>query len=375
MLATILLLVVAAEVVLRLVYHPALLGSVTRYDSLLGWSLIPNSSQMSIDAQRDFRYRIDINSMGLREREIDAGETRHHRVLILGDSFAFGVGLEVGERFSDLLDASLPGDVDVVNGGVPGWGTDQEVLFYESSLRRLEPDVVVLTFLAQNDIVNNGLPGPLVGTGAKPRFECAGDSLQLELPPPPAKLSLGLRAKRELRKSRLLLFVKRRIEMREYHHHAVEDPRYVQHGFEASRHLSHWSAYDTRGGEAIDAAWCVTERLLDRLASDCKHDGAELIVFAFPSKVDVDDPWRAEMLRRTGVDESYIDKAFPYRRLSAFCAERGIEYHYPIAAFQAAARREPLFFDHDAHPNAAANALAADLLRDVVSTSIQHANR
>ncbi len=376
LIVTLVVLVVAAEIALRVVYHPEFLGSVIRYDPLLGWSLEPNSSLVSVDSQRDFHYRIDVNSLGLRDREhAPAPKRGAHRVLVLGDSFVFGVGLNNGERFSDVLDRSLPDDVEVINGGVPGWGTDQEMLFYESSLRRLQPDVVVLTFLGQNDVVNNGLRGPLIEVGTKPRFVCEGDSLRLEPPTPPAALTFSQRAKRELRKSRLLLFIKRRLEMRDYQHHAVEDPRFVTHGYEANRHLSHWSVYDVRGGEAIEGAWCVTERVIERLAQDCADDSAQLVVFAFPAKVEVDEPWRTEMMSRTGVEAANMDFDLPYRRLAAFCAARGIEFHYPIAQFHAAAQHDTLYFDHDAHPNAVANALAADLLRDVVSHSLSHARR
>ena len=41
---TVLALLVSAEVVLRLVYHPSIVRSFIRYDPLLGWSLIPGAS-------------------------------------------------------------------------------------------------------------------------------------------------------------------------------------------------------------------------------------------------------------------------------------------------------------------------------------------
>jgi hypothetical protein len=143
---TVAVLLVAAEITLRFVYHPEFLGTVIRYDSLLGWSLQPNSSLVSVDAQRDFRYRIDVNHVGLRDREITVEKPDGiHRVLVLGDSFAFGLGLEFGDRFSDLLGSSLGDGVEVINAGVPGWGTDREMLFYQPR-PSFAPDVVVLTF-------------------------------------------------------------------------------------------------------------------------------------------------------------------------------------------------------------------------------------
>ena len=374
LIATLIVLFLASEITLRLIYHPEFLGSVIQYDPLLGWSLTPGASLVSVDNQRDFRYRIDVNSLGLRDREMAVEKPQGvRRVLVLGDSFAFGVGLKQDERFSDMLQAMLPGDVQVINGGVPGWGTDQEMLFYETSLRRLQPDLVVLTFLMQNDVVNNALAGPLIEVGTKPRFLCSGDGLTLEPPIPPAKLSRGVRAKRWLRQSRLLLFVKRRVDMRQYRHHVEEDPRFLTHGYESHRHLSHWSVYDVRGGEAIDDAWCATERVLTRLAQDCRDDGAELVLLAFPSKPEVDEPWRAEMMRRTGVDPAHVDFTLPYRKLDQLCAELGVAYYYPIDTFRSEAAKDMLFFDHDAHPNAKANALVASLLRDVLAPWVAHA--
>ncbi len=376
LLVTLVVLFLAAEISLRIFYHPEFLGSVIQYDPTLGWGLTPRASLVSVDNQRDFRYRIDVNSFGLRDREIKVEKPAGvRRVLVLGDSFVFGVGLKNEERFSDMLQHMLPEDVQVINCGVPGWGTDQEMLFYENSLRRLKPDLVVLTFLMQNDVVNNALNGPLIEVGTKPRFLCSGDSLSLVPPVPPAKLSLAARARRSLRKSRLLLFVKRRLDMREYREHVEEDPRFATHGYESHRHLSHWSVYDVRGGDAIDDAWCVTERVFARLAKDCRDDGAELVVLAFPAKAEVDEPWRVEMMRRTGVEPANIDMALPYHKLEPLCAELGVAYYYPIDAFRNAAARETLFFDHDAHPNKTANALVASLMRDAIAPWLAHAQR
>src|SRR6188508_2423085 len=106
LLVTLVSLFLAAEITLRLFYHPEFLGSVIRYDAALGWSLVPSTSLVSVDSQRDFHYRIDVNSFGLRDREIGVEKPAGvRRVLVLGDSFVFGVGLRNEERFSDMLQA------------------------------------------------------------------------------------------------------------------------------------------------------------------------------------------------------------------------------------------------------------------------------
>ncbi|HEX5131680.1 MAG TPA: GDSL-type esterase/lipase family protein [Candidatus Krumholzibacteria bacterium] len=366
---TVALLLVGAEVVLRVTYHPENLGTVIRYDEDLGWSLAPNATLISNDTQRDLHYRMDINSIGLREQEISVAKPAgRKRVLIIGDSIAFGNGVEADERFSDLLKSRLPGVVEVINAGVPGWGNDQELLFYERDLRRLDPDIVVLEFTGNNDVVNNELRGPLIESGAKPRFRCVGGVLELEPQDKPVAVqrTASSRIRGVLRRSRLLLFVKRRLEMRDYKQRGQENPALAHAGYEADRHLSHWSVYDTRGGAAIESAWNVTECIFARLAADCRADSARLIVFAFPLKIEVDHAWRADIIQRTGADAANLDFMRPYRHMESICAREGIEFVYPYDAFEHALSDGPLYFEKDSHPNAHGNQVAAGVLHDLL---------
>lgn len=363
LIVTVLVLLIGAEIVLRAIYHPQIVGSIIRYDPVLGWSLRPKASQVIDVSERGFHPRVDVNSLGLREREVSVDRpAKRRRVLIVGDSVVFGSGLATGERFSDRLGEALTGRVEVINAGVPGWGNDQELLFYETSLRRLKPDLVILTFTANNDVVNNALAGAMLEGGTKPRFTLAGDSLVLAPPAPPARLSAAVRAKHVLRKSRLLVFVRRRLQRLSYRHQVQDNTAHEFHGFEAYRHLSHWSVYDTHGGEAIESAWRVTEAILGRFAADCRADSAGFCVFAMPMRLDVDDAWRERLMEHTGMDPARIDMELPYRRLSACCAANGIPFYFPLEEFRAAARSEPLYFDVDGHPNSRGNALAAEYL-------------
>lgn len=364
---TVLALLVGTEILLRIVYHPQFVGSVIRYDPLLGWSLAPRARLVSNDPDRGFHDHIDINAFGLREREIETKKRPGvRRILVIGDSVVFGSGLEAGERFSDLLARTLGNNVEVINAGVPGWGNDQELLFYETKLRSLNPDVVVLTITGNNDIVNNALDGALIEGGTKPRFVVDGDSLRLIPPLTPPPLGFAARTKRILRKSRLLLFVKHRLDQRHVAQTVHENAVYAPHGYESYRHLSHWSVYDTRGSDAIADAWTVTERILLRFAADCRADSATLFTFAMPLKLEMDEPWRNEMIRRTGIDASSFDFELPYGRLALFCAENAIEFHYPAEEFRAAVAAGPLYFERDSHPNAHANAVVADWIRRVL---------
>ena len=367
LLATLLALLISTEVVLRLVYHPSIVRSFIRYDPLLGWSLIPGASITTDVTERGIHNHIDIDSLGLREREITvAPRPGRRRILIVGDSVAFGTGVDVEERFSDLLGARLGDEAEVINAGVPGWGNDQEMLFYEQRLRRLKPDVVVLSFTVGNDIVNNALGGALLEGGTKPRFQLAGSSLVMIPPAPLPPQSITSRIKSVAHRSRFLVFAKRRLMRRAYQHQVHEETSQQLHGFESYRDLSHWSAYENPPDDATEAAWKVTEALLSRFDAGCRADSVRFVVFAMPLKLEIDDAWRADVIKGTHADPSRIDMGYPYHRLTAYCATHGIEFHYPADRFRTVAAKGTLYFKKDSHPNLRGNALAAEILRGIL---------
>ena len=71
------------------------------------------------------------------------------RILSLGESTTFGVGVEEDETYSAVLERYLDGlpdapDVEVLNAGVLGWTLAQSAAWLEREGLALEPDVVVL---------------------------------------------------------------------------------------------------------------------------------------------------------------------------------------------------------------------------------------
>ncbi len=75
-----------------------------------------------------------------------ASDARSCDLALLGDSYAWGFGVEASETFASVLEARRP-EVDVWNFGVPGYGLDQMVLRYEQQARAAPFDAVVLLAL------------------------------------------------------------------------------------------------------------------------------------------------------------------------------------------------------------------------------------
>ena len=92
-----------------------------------------------------------VDSRGRRSPgRVTRDSARRPRVLMLGDSITFGSGVRDEETFCALMARRH----DVVNLGVEGYGTDQELLKLEREGLAYHPDVVVLNFTVANDIWN-----------------------------------------------------------------------------------------------------------------------------------------------------------------------------------------------------------------------------
>ena len=116
----------------------------------------PYQFQLKPNFHQTYRFgdsavmEVDTNSLGLRDRPRDftspfSGKT----VVLAGDSFVFGHGVNVSQRLDTVLASLLDPQEEhcrVVNAGVPGWGAIQATRFVLDHLDQLRPDAVVLVF-------------------------------------------------------------------------------------------------------------------------------------------------------------------------------------------------------------------------------------
>jgi lysophospholipase L1-like esterase len=115
------------------------------------WCIKPNLSDYHVRGRcwgRPVEFTFSTNDMGLRNPPI--GPKTKPRVLALGDSTTFGLGLGDSETWPRRLGAVLNDSAEVINGGVAGFSAFQGLRFLDKKGLALKPDVVVASF-GQND--------------------------------------------------------------------------------------------------------------------------------------------------------------------------------------------------------------------------------
>jgi hypothetical protein len=374
-------------------------------DATRGWALRPGVEGWY---RKEGASYVRINGEGLRDgehsKEKPAGTVR---VAVLGDSYAEALQVEQGEAFWSLMESRLQAcaafggrRVEVVNFGVSGYGTAQELFTLRERVWDYSPDIVLLAITTNNDLIDNSRA--LKGTDEMPYFVLREGRLVLddsfrENPSFRWRQSALSRAGRWLRDS--LRFVqaihqshgalKARLDAyREGRASAdarkppAEGPKHAGDTAAAAAGQAQTTpapldepgaanaVYREPTGAAADAVWResweVTERLLVALSEEVRGRGAKFLAVTLsnPIQVHPDASARAAFQRRLGVEDLF----YPERRFRLLGTRHGFEVFNLAPAFQLHAERHRVFLHGfgrelgNGHWNQSGHALAGELI-------------
>ncbi len=333
------------------------------YDAELGWRHIAGASGRMLSPE--FDVNVHINSDGLRDREYSEEKPPNvHRILVFGDSFAEGWGVPVDRSFSEKLESNLGGRegrvLEVLNFGVAGFGTDQELLLFRRHGTRYHADDVVVLFYA-NDLWNN-LSRRGIGSerGHKPYFRISREG-ELMLRGVPVKksrywsLQEGAWNPPAAQRFQRYLFD-------HWHTLALVGKALRSSPVPAAQRAKYYEGLYGRTETARDkTGWRLTGAILREFQQAVVATGARFHLVYVPAIVQVEEEnWRLKR-QLHGLAGEDFDLQKPNRQLRAITTDHQIFFIDLTPSFVAEAGTRTLYF-RDSHWNEAGHALAAEVV-------------
>jgi hypothetical protein len=350
-------------------------------DESRGYALRPN---MEGWYRKEGGAYVRVNSDGLRDREhAKAKAPNTIRIAVIGDSYPEALPVAIEETFwsvmADRLEQCDPAEgrkIEVINFGVSGYGTAQELITLRERVWAYSPNLVILAVTTNNDISDN--LRQLKKTDQVPYFSYRDGKLALD------DSFKGTRAFR-WRQSALNRFGR---WIRD-HSRVIQAINQGHHGFKiwlAAGRARNATASGAETGNTAPAseelgidniiyrkpedenwngAWNVTEKLIAQMRDEVQGHGAKFVVVTLSNGIQVypDPNVRQIFMKRVGVSDLF----YPDNRLKEFAEREHISVITLAPEMQAYAEQNRVFlhgFDNqgNGHWNQLGHRVAGEMI-------------
>lgn len=313
-------------------------------------------------------FGIKISSQGLRDRDYGPKSADEFRILLIGDSFAFGHGLEmedtIGRRLEVLMAEERPGSkISVMNGGVGGYAPWQSRGLLLERGFSLSPDLVFFQLFPSNDVSGS--------------LEEQGGFLQTYDP----KWKEILRDYRSGQIFRLRLHRSLLINLRTYALlyvwsegsftvvdlidsliFAAEEMEDIALPPLADRNFALEPSLVNSYPE-LDRAWSLFEEVIVATSEDCRKRKVDFAGFAIPSKAVVKvGIWKHFVHQSRG--KVVYDRWKSTRKTREIFERNGLTYISTAEKFRKFQQSNDLYWEHDGHLKPSGAQFVAETLRD-----------
>jgi hypothetical protein len=304
------------------------------YDPVVGFRLRPGTKGYYLKEGGGY---VSINSDGLRDREHAIQKPPNTlRIAVLGDSFAEAMQVNQKEAFWAVMAKELKKcenlkgrNIEVINFGISGLGTTQELLILKHRVWKYSPDVVLLAFTTGNDVSDNSRK--LKKVDYNPYYVYRGNTLVLD---DQQTRATWLAERHNLFRQAIL-------------HWGIDNIRLVQMIYHAKEYFREWwllhesskkadafaqgrepgineMIYREPTTEVWQKAWRVTEGVLLLMRDEVAQHGARFFMVTLINDIQVnpDVSKRIAFAKSLGVR----DLLYPDHHLEGFCQS----HHIPI---------------------------------------------
>lgn len=311
-------------------------------DDRLGWLMAPNRT-VRHGLYGGHQAMVHTNSLGFRDDEHDVQRSDDaFRIVVLGDSFVWGFGVDNQDIFTVHLRNALS-HVEVINLGVTGYNLSQTHQLLRQTGLAYEPDLVVVV-VCQNDITTSRIPSPPEPSDERAEEATGGRWLKQQLTQ--QLLLYDLVRETVGRNKKLARFM-------------------VDVGLKEG--LGGYDQLDVNVRpalltypEPLKKEWNSATAELRSIHETCRAHGIPVLVAAIPARQAIEED--AMLATLSYVDYEPEDFAWdkPYRNLGEYCDAMGVSYVNGYPTFRQS--EPPLYLRHDMHFNPAGHQLFAELL-------------
>ena len=362
---------------------PKLINQGLQFHPQYRLAFTPNSEGWNTSLRGEYSAYIKINSKGLRGQEYPYEKDKNtFRILVLGDSFTAALQVPEEEIFPKLLETQLQQryphtKIEVINAGVVGYGTDNELAYFTHEGYKYQPDLVLLALFTGNDLTDN-IWNSLYEL-KDGRLVPSQDVHPVNLDAPPWGQREGA-----FKHARDFLYEHSRLYSVsiEFLTLAVIQKAPVLADLLVSVGLVELTRPVVNQGNMYafrylpPEVWVKTEALIQRLNEEVKAHQGQLVVTLLPDETDVDPARRAEIQQAyASLTADKIEPGPPptLRLAQQLQADQllNVELLTPLQNHREHSN-EPLYFKYDGHWTPAGHRVASQAIFDYLITIEEH---
>ncbi len=263
-----------------------------------------------------------------------------------------GNNVALEETYPKVLEKILNGDTEgfryeVINAGVAGYGTQQELNYLRTEGLRYSPDLILVGFYAGNDVENNMKPHKLT-------------------------VEKGYLVARKRKRGLLPLDI-RHFLARQSHLYAFLWDKYngvlIQLGVKRKAKTPHFiEVLSRKYTSEFQSGWEKTFRLLSEINEVSKSHGAKTTIVVIPSRFQVYDVLLTKALSKLNLNGEDYDLERPSRILQEFGKENNVPVLDLLPSLRVQDPTKPLYHLLDGHWNEWGNSLVAREIHNFLVT-------
>ncbi len=358
---TVVLMLLTCEVATRLFARVP--RDVSERDPLIGRRFRPNLNEYIYNHEADAPVLLRTNRIGFRGTDVSAEKAPTvRRIAVLGDSYTASMALPDDQTFCGKLEQLLNDgsnrtlQAEVLNFGISGSGTGQELALYRNLVKDLDPDIVVVAFGNATDLRDNSRE---LSTNPIIQFDVDTTGQLIQVPQSAERIKL----------SNMLNRISHFYAWQKLKSKTLKNLIQKQSDLARGRNL----IYAPDEPKAYTRAWKITAAILRTFHDECQENGSRLMVVAIPSAYQVYPDYFAE-LEAQSVQSVDLDPMHPDLRLSQICEKFNIPFLSLTSRFREKTpsgsylvESEHLFIGGKSHLNVQGSQVAANEIYSWIS--------